>query len=109
MSNKTFPTHPNKELFAVMMGSFPHVLYFIFALSNKRRKMIVLDVPVSGRAIHELNLSSVSSDRNCKSTSGVGVFFGGQLRGLDAVVKYDVASDSESKYWYSDISTWRLA
>jgi hypothetical protein len=36
MSNKTFPTHPNDELFAVIMGSFPHVLYFIFALSNKR-------------------------------------------------------------------------
>jgi hypothetical protein len=36
------------------MGSFPHVLYFIFAFSNKRRKMIVLDVPVSGKVIHSL-------------------------------------------------------
>jgi hypothetical protein len=94
MSNKTFQTPPNKELFAVIMGSFPHVLYFIFALSNKHRKMIVLDVPVSGRAIHELNLSSVSSARNCKSTSGVGVFFGGQLRGLDTAIIYNIASDS---------------
>jgi hypothetical protein len=91
------------------MGSFPHVLYFIFALSYKRCKMIVLDVPVSGKAIHELNLSSVSIARNCKSASGVGVFFGGQLR-LDVAVAYDVASDSESEYWYSvGISTWRLA
>jgi hypothetical protein len=109
MSNKTFPTHPNDELFAVIMGSFPHVLYFIFALSNKRRKMIVRDVPVSGRAIHELYLSSVSTAWNCKSTSGVGVFFGGQLRDLDAAVIYDVASVSESEYcWYSDSSTCRL-
>jgi hypothetical protein len=88
------------------MGSRTHVLYFIFALSNKRRKMIFLDVPVSGKAIHELNLSSVSNAQNCKSTSGVGVFFGGQLR-LDVAVAYDIASDSESEY--SDgISTWRL-
>jgi hypothetical protein len=77
--------------------------------SNKRRKMIFLDVPVSGKAIHELNLSSVSIAWNCKSTLGVGVFFGGQLR-LDVAVAYNVASDSESEYWYSDgISTWRLA
>jgi hypothetical protein len=68
--------------------------------------MIFLDVPVSGKAIHELNLSSVSNAQNCKSTSGVGVFFGGQLR-LDVAVAYDIASDSESEY--SDgISTWRL-
>jgi hypothetical protein len=98
ISNSTFPTHPNGELFAVTMGSLPHILYFIFALSNKHRKMIVLDVPVSGKAIHELNLSSVSNARNCKSTSGVGVFFGGQLR-LDVAVAYDMASDSESEYW----------
>jgi hypothetical protein len=65
--------------------------------------MIVRDVPVSGRAIHELFLSSVSTARNCKSTSGVGVFFGGQLRDLDAAVMYDVVSDTESEYcWYSD-------
>jgi hypothetical protein len=71
--------------------------------------MIVLDVPVSGKAIHELYLSSVSISRNCKSTLGVGVFFGGQLR-LDVAVAYNVASDSKSEYWYSDgISTWRLA
>jgi hypothetical protein len=37
------------------------------------------------------------------------VFFGGQLRGLDTAVIYDVASDSESEYWYSGMSTWRLA
>jgi hypothetical protein len=68
--------------------------------------MIVLDVPVSAKAIHELNLSSISKARNCKCTSGVGVFFGDQLR-LDVAVAYDVASDSESEY--SDgISTWRL-
>jgi hypothetical protein len=79
MSNKTFPTPPNKELFALIMCSFPRVLYFIVALSYKRRKMIVLDVPVSGRAIHELNLSSVSTAQNCKITSGVGVFFGSQF------------------------------
>jgi hypothetical protein len=92
------------------MGSFPYVLYFIFALSNKRCKMIVLDVPVSGRAIHELNLSSVSTARNCKSTSGVRVFFGVQLRDLDIAEAYDVAYDSEFKYWYSvRKSTWRLA
>jgi hypothetical protein len=71
--------------------------------------MIVLDVPVSGKAIHELNLSSVSIAQSCKSTSGVGVYFGGQLR-LDVAIAYDVASDSESEYWYSvGISTWRLA
>jgi hypothetical protein len=71
--------------------------------------MIVLDVPVSGKAIHELYLSSVSIAQNCKSTSGVGVFFGGQLR-LDVAIEYDVVSDSESEYWYSDgISTWKLA
>jgi hypothetical protein len=50
--------------------------------------MIVHDVPVSGRAIHELYLSSVSTARNCKITSGVGVFFGGQLGDLDAAVMY---------------------
>jgi hypothetical protein len=71
--------------------------------------MVVLDVPVSGRAIHKLILSSVLTARNCKSTSGVGVFFGGQL-GPDIAVAYDVASDSKSEYWYSvGISTWRLA
>jgi hypothetical protein len=71
--------------------------------------MMVLNVPVSGKAIHELYLSSVSIARNCKSTSGVGVFFGGQLR-LYVAVAYYITSDSESKYWYSDgIFTWRLA
>jgi hypothetical protein len=68
--------------------------------------MIILDVPVSGKAIHELNLSSVSNARNCKSTPGVGVFYGGQLC-LDVAIAYKVASDSESEN--SDgISTWRL-
>jgi hypothetical protein len=58
--------------------------------------MIVCDVPVSGRAIHELYLSSVSTARNCKSTAGDGVFFGIQLRDLDAAVMYDVVSYTES-------------
>jgi hypothetical protein len=56
------------------MGSLPQVLYFISALSNKHRNMIVQDVPVSGKAMHELNLLSVSNARNCISTSGVGCF-----------------------------------
>jgi hypothetical protein len=85
------------------MGSFSHVLYFIFALSNKRRKLIVRDVPVIGGAIHELYLSFVSTAQNCQSTSGARVFFGGQLRDLDAAVMYDVVSDTESEYcWYSE-------
>jgi hypothetical protein len=54
----------NDVLFAVIMGSFPPTLYFIFALSNKRGIMIVRDVPVYGRAIQELYLSSVSTARN---------------------------------------------
>jgi hypothetical protein len=70
--------------------------------------MIVRDVPVSGKAMHELNLSFVSNARNCKSTSGLWVFFGGQLHlAMDVAVAYKVVSDSESEN--SDgIYTWRL-
>jgi hypothetical protein len=56
------------------MGSLPHVLYFIFALSNKRHNMIIQDVPVSGKAMHELKLAAVSNAQNSKSTSGVRFF-----------------------------------
>jgi hypothetical protein len=59
--------------------------------------MIVQDVPLSGKAMHKLNLSSVSNARNCKSALGVGVFFGGPLRlAADIAVAYEVP-DSESE------------
>jgi hypothetical protein len=51
MSKMTLPTHPNEDEFATIIFSLPPGSYAISALSSKLFKIMVLDVPVSGRAV----------------------------------------------------------
>jgi hypothetical protein len=91
------------------MDSFPFTSYLIFALSNTFFIIIVLDVPVSGRAIQALYFLLVSNARNWNKTFGVGTFFGGYWREDPATEKNAEVSDSESEYWWnSDSSGIRL-
>jgi hypothetical protein len=86
ISKILLPTHPNKDEFAAIMFSLPLGLYEIFALSSKLFQIMVLDVPVSGRAVQWWYLpSSVALKYNF--TLGVGLFFESQRR-LPVAVAY---------------------
>jgi hypothetical protein len=90
----TLPTHPNEDEFAAMIFSLPPWSYAIFALSSKLFKIMVLDVPVSGRAVQWWNSPSLVALKY-RFTLEVGVFFEIHRR-LPVAVAYDV-SDSASE------------
>jgi hypothetical protein len=74
MSKMTLPTHPNGDEFAAIIFSLPPRSYAIFALSSKLFKIMVLNVPVSGRALQWWYSPSLVPLKY-RFTLGVGVFF----------------------------------